>query len=90
VYATWAVREGKRYRSATSVGVRPTFSDGRTPALTVEAHLLDFDGDLYDATLKVEFVCRLREERRFPDSDSLSRQMTEDIKQARRILQEEP
>jgi riboflavin kinase / FMN adenylyltransferase len=90
VYATWAVREGKRYRCATSVGVRPTFSDGRTPALTVEAHLLDFDGDLYDATLKVEFVRRLREERRFPDSDSLSRQMTEDIKQARRILQEEP
>ena len=89
VYATWAVREGKRYRSATSIGVRPTFADGRTPALTVEAHLLDFEGDLYDSTLKVEFVRQLREEHRFPDSDSLSRQMTKDIEQTRRILQEE-
>ncbi len=89
VYAAWVWHEGKRYRSATSIGVRPTFSDERTAALTVEAHLLDFDGDLYEATLKVEFVRRLREERRFPDSDSLGRQMAEDIGKVRRILREE-
>ncbi len=40
-------------------------------------------------TLSVEFVRRLRDERAFPDRDSLSRQMTEDIEQARRVLQEE-
>lgn len=90
VYATWAVREGKRWMSATSIGIRPTFSDGRPPFVTVETHLLDFDGDLYGTAMKLEFVRRLREERRYPDSDSLTRQMTEDLEHARRILREEP
>ncbi len=49
VYAAWAVRGEKRYLSAVSVGIRPTFADGRTAAVAVEAHLLDFEGDLYDA-----------------------------------------
>jgi riboflavin kinase / FMN adenylyltransferase len=89
VYATWAVRGGGRRPSVTSVGVRPTFADGRAPAVTVETHLLDFDGDLYDSILEVEFVRRLREERRFSDADSLGRQMTEDIDRARRVLREE-
>ena len=68
---------------------RQTFADARPPAVTVETHLLDFDGDLYDSILEVEFVRRLREERRFSDADSLSRQMTEDIDRARRVLREE-
>jgi riboflavin kinase/FMN adenylyltransferase len=89
VYAAWVVRGEKRYLSAVSVGVRPTFTDGRSAAVTVEAHLLEFEGNLYDTTLNVEFVRRLRDERAFPDSDSLSRQMTDDIEQARRVLQEE-
>jgi riboflavin kinase/FMN adenylyltransferase len=89
VYAAWVVRDGKRTMSATSVGVRPTFSDAGAPAVTVEAHLLDFDADLYGSMLTVEFVRRLREERRYPDGDSLGRQMTEDIDQTRRVLREE-
>ncbi len=90
VYATWAVLEGKRRQSVTSIGVRPTFADGNPPTVTVETHILDFDGDLYGATLEVEFVRRLREERRYPDLDSLALQMTEDIDQTRRVLREEP
>jgi riboflavin kinase/FMN adenylyltransferase len=89
VYATWVVHGGNRLPSVTSVGVRPTFADGNPPAVTVETHLLDFDGDLYGTTLDVEFVRRLREERKYPDRDSLTRQMTEDVEQARRTLREE-
>jgi len=67
-----------------SVGVRPTFhDDGR---VLVEAYLLDWDGDLYDATLDVELVTRLREERRFDDVDALVAQMRADEQEARGLL----
>jgi riboflavin kinase/FMN adenylyltransferase len=66
-----------------SVGVRPTFEgDGR---VLVEAFLLDWDGDLYDAQLELELVHRLREERRFEDADTLVEQMRRDEADARRL-----
>jgi riboflavin kinase/FMN adenylyltransferase len=89
VYATWAIHEGNPFPSATSIGVRPTFSNGSPHAATLETHLLDFSGDLYGSELEVEFVRRLREEKRFPDQNALCGQMTQDIDLARRILQEE-
>ena len=64
-----------------SVGVRPTF-DGDGHVL-VEAFLLDWDGDLYDAELELELVHRLREERRFDDAGSLVEQMRRDEADAR-------
>ncbi|MGB7539983.1 MAG: riboflavin biosynthesis protein RibF [Anaerolineales bacterium] len=88
IYAGWVHLAGRRYAGATSIGVRPTFANGTAHAATVETHLLDFDGDLYGATLQLEFVARLREEIRFPDSDALREQMTRDVAQTRRILQE--
>jgi len=66
-----------------SVGTRPTV-DGVQPLL--EVHVFDFDGDLYGRYIEVEFVARLRDEVRFPDLDSLRRQMHDDAAQARRIL----
>jgi riboflavin kinase/FMN adenylyltransferase len=90
VYATWAIRDGRRLGSVTSIGVRPTFADGSAPAVTVETHLLDFQGNLYGSTLRIEFARRIREERKFPSGDALRAQMLEDIGQARRILREEP
>ena len=64
-----------------SVGVRPTFhDDGR---VLVEAYLLDWDGDLYDARLDLQLVSRLREERRFGSAEELVAQMREDEAQAR-------
>lgn len=64
-----------------SVGVRPTFhDDGR---VLVEAYLLDWDGDLYDAPLDVELLVRLREERRFGSAEELIAQMRDDEAQAR-------
>jgi riboflavin kinase / FMN adenylyltransferase len=67
-----------------SIGVRPTFHDsGR---VLVEVYLLDWDGDLYDASLAVELGVRLREERRFASIEALVQQMRADEAGARRIL----
>jgi riboflavin kinase/FMN adenylyltransferase len=77
---------GPGHPALVSVGVRPTFhDDGR---VLVEAYLLDWDGDLYDAALDVELVRRLREERRFDDVDALVTQMKADEEEARRLLGE--
>lgn len=64
-------------------GRRPTFGGG---APTTEAHLLDFAGDLYDQTLRVSFVSRLRDERAFSGRDALVTQIQADVEAARRVL----
>lgn len=66
-----------------SLGVRPTVN-GTEPLL--EAHLFDFDGDLYGRRITVEFVAKLRDEEKFPDLDALVRQIDIDAAQARDIL----
>ena len=66
-----------------SLGVRPTV-DGTEPLL--EAHLFDFDGDLYGRRIEVEFVRKLRDEQRFDDLDAMVRQIECDAQEARRIL----
>ncbi len=72
---------GPEHPALVSVGVRPTFhDDGR---ILVEVYLLDWDGDLYDATLSVELEDRLREERRFASVDALVTQMRADEVEAR-------
>ncbi len=70
--------------AAVSIGVRPTFATGRGEL--IEAHLLDFDGDLYDSTLTLDFIARLRGERRFDTPESLVAQMRNDVARTREIL----
>jgi len=85
VYATWAWVEGKRYRAATNIGVNPTFTpDKVTP--NVEAHLLDFDRDLYGQEMTLEFVARLRNELKFQSVDALLEQIHADIDETKRVL----
>jgi len=74
--------EGVRRPAATSVGVNPQFNTG----FRVEAHVLDFDGDLYGRRVAVSFEHRLRGEAAFPSVEELIAQMREDIRQARRLL----
>jgi riboflavin kinase/FMN adenylyltransferase len=71
------------YPAVVNIGHRPTFGGGK---LAVEAHLLDFEGDLYGRTLRVLFEERLREERPFPDAKALVRQVQDDIARARMLL----
>lgn len=75
---------GPRHPALVSVGVRPTFHDGG--GVLVEAYLLDWDGDLYDATLDLELGARLREERRFDGVEALVVQMQADEAEARRRI----
>jgi riboflavin kinase/FMN adenylyltransferase len=67
-----------------NLGRRPTFGGGE-PVL--EAHLLDFDGDLYGAEVRVEFVARLRAERPFSGPVALLEQIRADAAEARRVLE---
>src|SRR5512145_1808979 len=69
VYATTATVNGVVHPAITNIGTRPTFGD--VTRTTVEAHVFDFDQDLYDKGLRLGFVQRLRDERAFADVDAL-------------------
>ena len=75
--------DGQTHLAAVNVGVRPTFQTGR--GLLVEAYLLDFDGDIYGEELRLEFLERLRGEKRFDSVEELVEQMHLDVDEARRI-----
>jgi riboflavin kinase/FMN adenylyltransferase len=70
--------------AAVSVGTNPTFVPGASE-ITIEAYLLDFDGDLYGKRLRLELLARLREERRFASADELVAQIKNDIARTREI-----
>jgi len=83
IYATWAWVGETRHASATSVGTNPTFGVAQP---TVETYIVDFEGDLYDQTLRIEFVARLRPEQKFEGIEPLIAQIQRDVDEARRIL----
>jgi riboflavin kinase / FMN adenylyltransferase len=83
IYACRAEVEGETHVAAVNVGVRPTFKTGR--GLLVEAFLLDFDRDIYDRELRLDFLARLRGERRFDSVEALVEQMARDVVETRRI-----
>lgn len=87
VYATYAWLGDRRFLAATNVGVRPTVAD---PRLSVEAHLLDFDGDIYGEHLALEFIARIREERKFSGLQALKEQIGRDVQQATQLLAPAP
>jgi riboflavin kinase/FMN adenylyltransferase len=85
VYATWAWVDGQRYPAASNIGINPTFTPDKQTS-NVEAHLLDFDRDLYDQEVKLEFVERLRDELKFNSVEALLEQIHADIGKTREIL----
>lgn len=82
VYACTAVVEGQTLRAAVNIGVRPTF-EGTDPTEHIEAHLLDFSGDLYGKTVRLNFIERLRAEKRFSGIQELIAQIQTDIQLTR-------
>ncbi len=70
--------------AAVSIGVRPTFQTGRGEL--IEAYILDFEGDLYDRPLRVQFLQRLRGERRFDTAEALVEQMRRDVERTREVV----
>jgi riboflavin kinase/FMN adenylyltransferase len=83
IYAVWVTKDGQRLSGVANIGTCPTFGNQE---LSLEVHLLDFNGDLYGELLQVEFVTRLREERRFPSIDELAAQIRSDMTEAKRVL----
>lgn len=83
VYATVVSTGGRRYGGATNVGYRPTFGGS---GLTVETHLLKFDGDLTGAVITLAFVQRIRAERAFSGPEALARQIQQDVERVRELL----
>ena len=71
--------------AALSVGRNPTFTGGTAAAVTTEAYLLDFEGDLYDARLRLEVGERLRDERRFDSVAALIEQIGRDVDRVRAL-----
>ena len=80
VYATATLIEGKWRRSITNVGVRPTFEGDNEPS--IESYIFDFDGDLYGDVLRVRFLHRIRDERKFSGIDELRAQIERDTRRA--------
>ena len=83
VYATIMTIDGVVHGGVTNVGMRPTFGE-TTP--TIETHVLDYSGNLYGHTVRLAFVQRLRDERRFEDVDALRAQIDADKRRAERLF----
>lgn len=84
VYAAWARLGDERFPAATNIGTRPTFAGDE---VTIEAHLLDFERDIYGERLELAFEKRLRPERKFSGLDTLVKQIKADIAATRLHLQ---
>jgi riboflavin kinase / FMN adenylyltransferase len=84
VYAAEARVGASRCRAAVNIGHRPTIQSG-DPQIHVEAHLLDFDGDIVGQEMDLTFLLKLREEKKFASIDALRAQIAEDIAQTRKL-----
>ncbi len=85
IYATLIQLKNKQWLSVSSVGVNPTFGDGPR---TVESFILGFEGDIYGERVKLSFVKRIRDEKRFVMVNDLVAQMHEDVKRAKAVFNE--
>jgi riboflavin kinase/FMN adenylyltransferase len=83
VYAVTVEWRSRKFKGVANIGYAPTFDDH---VFTVEVHLFDFTEDIYGETIRVNFIRRIRDEKRFGDINELSDQISRDIESARRIL----
>jgi len=84
VYAVKVKSGEKTFNGVTNIGVRPTVdNDGK---LSIETHIFDFNNDIYDSTITIEFIARLRDEKKFGSIDELKNQIALDIQKAKELL----
>lgn len=84
VYAVRVKSDEKTFNGVTNIGVRPTVeNDGK---ISIETHIFDFNNDIYDTTITIEFIARLREEKKFGSIDELKTQIAMDIQKAKELL----
>jgi riboflavin kinase/FMN adenylyltransferase len=83
VYVTMLSVEGRRYKGVTNIGIRPTINKEESTPMSIETHVLDFNQVVYDREVILEFMVRLRDERRFPGVQALIAQIQKDVENAR-------
>lgn len=83
VYAIWVEINDEVHMGVANIGKNPTFGND---ALSVEAHILDFKGDIYGSNIRVHFVQRIRDEKKFSGLDELKDRITKDVELGRQIL----
>jgi len=86
VYAVMAHLDGRSYRGVLNIGLRPTFYSSRDEEPTIEVHLFGFKGDLYGKDIEVEFVEKIRDERKFASKEALIKRIRADAVLAQKIL----
>ena len=84
VYAVLVELLGKQYQGIMNIGFRPTFFKTAEP--TLEVYLFNYQGNLYNKKLKIHFITRLRDEKRFPTPEALLIQMKKDVLKAKQLL----
>ena len=89
VYAVFTLLDGKRYPAVVSIGIRPTFYEMPTEQ-TIEVHILNFSDQIYDKNIIIQFISRLREERKYGSVSELMDQVRKDIHDTEEILKNEP
>lgn len=80
VYLTYVTIKGRVYRSLTNIGIRPTVDDD--PSVTIETHVLDFSEEVYGELVHLEFVSKIRDEKKFNSFEELKKQIEDDINYA--------
>ena len=83
VYAVQVTHNGVQYNGVANIGYNPTFGD---VGLSVEVHCFDFDSDIYDDFIKVDFIARVRDEKKFSGPDELKAQIAADCQTARKLF----
>lgn len=86
VYAVTVEHDQTRYKGVANIGYSPTFQEGH---FGVEAHMFDFDKEIYEQPIRLNFVRRLRDEKKFSGPESLAAQIRDDIEKARKLLSSE-
>ncbi|MFV0391411.1 MAG: bifunctional riboflavin kinase/FAD synthetase [Paludibacteraceae bacterium] len=84
VYAVYVYIKGKRYKGMMNIGYRPTFSSDEP--LSLEVHILDFESDIYDQKIKIECICRIRDEMKFNGIEELIEQLKKDKETVNNLL----
>ncbi len=84
IYVVTVEHDKRTYGGVANIGYSPTFADGK---FSVEVHVLDFRENIYDHSIRVNFVRRLRGEEKFPSPEALAVQIAKDIEKARKILE---
>lgn len=86
VYAVWVTVKGIHRPGVANLGIKPTFSGSR---YSIEAHILNFDKDIYGEFIRLDFVDWIREERSFPHVQALRTQIQKDVEQAQQVLRDD-